>query len=211
MNLLEQLHSAYVHNRRVSVLTAHLAELLPGNASVLDVGSGDGLLSYLIMQNRPDVKIKGVDILGRSQTHIPVECFDGQVIPYGDGSFEVIMLVDVLHHTMDPMILLHEAVRVARKAVVIKDHKCDGLFDNLTLRLMDQVGNARHGVALPYNYWSKQKWFEAVDALDLKIGIWKKDLGLYPRPAHWLFDRSLHFIARLDVAQAKATAGVDPC
>jgi len=28
------------------------------------------------------------------------------------------MFVDVLHHTHDPMILLREAVRVARKAIV---------------------------------------------------------------------------------------------
>jgi SAM-dependent methyltransferase len=198
MNLLEHVHTAYIHKRRASVLRDHLAELLPINATVLDVGCGDGLLAYLIMQKRPDVKIRGVDILGRSQTQIPVERFDGEIIPYGDGTFEVTMFVDVLHHTIDPMILLREAVRVARKAVIIKDHTCDGLFDNLTLRLMDHVGNARHGVALPYNYWSQQRWFEAVDALGLKIVTWRKDLGLYPRPARWLFDRSLHFISRLD-------------
>lgn len=199
MNLLEHIHRAYVHGRRASVLRDHLAEVLPKNATVLDVGCGDGVLAYLIMQKRPDVKIKGVDILGRTQTQIPVEWFDGEVIPYGDGSFEVTMFVDVLHHTLDPMILLHEAVRVARKAVIIKDHTCDGLLDDLTLRLMDQVGNARHGVALPYNYWSQQKWFEAVDTLGLRITTWKKDLGLYPRPARWLFDRSLHFVSRLEL------------
>jgi SAM-dependent methyltransferase len=211
VNLIEYFHTAYVHNRRATLLSDHLADLLPQNARVLDVGSGDGLLSYLIMQKRPDVRIKGVDTLGRSQTHIPVECFDGKVIPYGNEIFDIVMLVDVLHHTIDPMILLREAVRVAQKAVVIKDHRCDGLFDNLTLRLMDQVGNARHGVALPYNYWSKQKWFDAIHSLGLKIAIWKKDLWLYPRPAHWIFDRSLHFIARLDVAQAESSARVDPC
>jgi ubiquinone/menaquinone biosynthesis C-methylase UbiE len=199
VNLLEHIHRAYVHGRRASVLRDHLAEVLPKNATVLDVGCGDGVLAYLIMQKRPDVKIKGVDILGRTQTQIPVEWFDGEVIPYGDGAFEVTMIVDVLHHTIDPMILLHEAVRVARKAVIIKDHTCDGLIDNLTLRLMDQVGNARHGVALPYNYWSQQRWCEAVDTLGLKIATWKKNLGLYPRPACWLFDRSLHLIFRLDL------------
>jgi SAM-dependent methyltransferase len=199
VNLLEHIHRAYVHSRRASVLRDHLAELLPQNASVLDVGCGDGLLSYLIIQKRSDVDIKGVDILRRSQTRIPVEWFDGKVIPYDDGTFDVTMFVDVLHHTIDPMILLHEAVRVARKAVVIKDHTCNGSFDNLTLRLMDQVGNARHGVALPYNYWSEQRWLEAVDTLGLRITTWKKNLGLYPRPARWLFDRSLHFISRFDL------------
>jgi SAM-dependent methyltransferase len=197
MNLLEPVQS-YVHERRACVLRDHLTELLPQDATILDVGCGDGLLSYLIMQKRPDIKMKGVDILRRSQTQIPVEWFDGEVIPYGDGSFEVIMLVDVLHHAMDPMILLREAVRVAQKAVIIKDHICDGLLDDLTLRLMDHFGNARHGVDLPYNYWSQQKWLEAVDTLGLRITTWKRNLELYPRPARWVFDRSLHFISRLD-------------
>src|SRR5919108_1423747 len=141
MNLLEHIHIAYVLKRRASVLRDHLADLLPQNATVLDVGCGDGLLAYLIMQKRPDIKIKGVDILKRGQTRIPVESFDGEIIPYGDGTFDVAMFVDVLHHTIDPMILLHEAIRVARKGVVIKDHTCNGSFDNLILRLMDQVGN----------------------------------------------------------------------
>ena len=198
MNLLEQVHTSYVHRRRVSVLRDHFTELLPKNATILDIGCGDGLLSYLIMQKRPDVKIRGIDILRRSQTQIPVEWFDGEAIPYADASFEVTMFVDVLHHTMDPMTLLREAVRVARKAVIIKDHICSGLLDDLTLRLMDQVGNARHGVALPYNYWSQQRWFEAVDTLGLRITTWEKDLGLYPCPACWVFDRSLHFISRLE-------------
>src|SRR5262245_8551435 len=73
MNLLEQVHTSYVHTRRASVLRDHLTEVLPKTATVLDVGCGDGLISYLMMQKRPDIKIKGVDILQRSQTQIPVE------------------------------------------------------------------------------------------------------------------------------------------
>ncbi len=68
-----------------------------------------------------------------------------------------------------------------------------------TLRFLDWVGNARHGVVLPYNYWPQQRWFEAFGTLGLTVSVWKKDLSLYPRPANWFFGRSLHFIARLDV------------
>ncbi len=34
--------------------------------------------------------------------------------------------------------------------------------------------------------------------LGLTPAIWLNKLGLYPTPATWFFDRSLHFIARLD-------------
>jgi hypothetical protein len=73
------------------------------------------------------------------------------------------MFVDVLHHTQDPMVLLREAVQVARKAIVIKDHTLNGFMAGLTLRLLDWVGNARHGVALPYTYRPQQRWWEAFD------------------------------------------------
>jgi SAM-dependent methyltransferase len=200
MSLLETIHGGYVHTRRVRVLGDHFAELIPQDAQVLDVGCGDGLLAHLIMQKRPDLALRGIDVLVREQTYIPVAAFDGQVIPYPNASFDAVMFVDVLHHTADPMILLREAVRVVRKALVIKDHTLNGFLAGPTLRLMDWFGNAPHGVALPYNYWPQEKWFEAFETLDLTTGIWKEALSLYPRPANWLFERSLHFIARLDLS-----------
>ena len=199
MNLLERIHDGYIYNRRVRVLSDHLSQLIPENASVLDVGCGDGQVSRLIMGRRPDVTLVGIDRLVRRQSCIPVKWFDGQAIPYEDDSFHAVMLVDVLHHTDDPMILLREAVRVSRTTILCKDHTLNGAFAGPTLRFLDWVGNARHGVALTYNYWSEQRWFDAFDMLDLRISTWKKDLGLYPPPIDWIAGRSLHFIARLDL------------
>ncbi|TMA06848.1 MAG: class I SAM-dependent methyltransferase [Deltaproteobacteria bacterium] len=199
MTLIGRIHGGYVHNRRVRVLGNHLVELIPKAARVLDVGCGDGLLAHLLMEKRPDIRVKGVDVLVRCHTHIPVDQFDGKVIPYADASFDVSMFVDVLHHTEDPVFLLREAMRVTRAAIVIKDHTRNGLLAGPTLRLMDLIGNARHGVAIPYNYWHRQQWFEAFSTLDLTVGAWKQDLGLYPLPANWIFGRSLHFVARLDL------------
>jgi len=199
MSLIERIHGDYIHNRRVRVLGDHFIDLIPKTARVLDVGCGDGLLAHLLMEKRPDIKVKGIDVLVRCHTHIPVDSFDGKVIPFGDASFDVAMFVDVLHHMEDPIVLLREAIRVARAAIVIKDHTRNGLFAGPTLRFMDLVGNARHGVAIPYNYWARQQWFEAFNMLNLTIGIWKDNLGLYPPPASWIFERSLHFVARLDL------------
>ena len=199
MNLIEHIHGNYVLNRRVRVLSHHLAQLFPPNARVLDVGCGDGFITHLIQQQRPDLTVQGIDILVRDQTHIPVTAFDGQVIPYEDGSFDLVMCIDMLHHTENPMVLLKEATRVARHGIVIKDHTRNGLLAGPTLRFMDQVGNERHGVVLPFNYWSQQQWLTAFEQLSLSIGRWEQRLGLYPPPASWVFERSLHFIARLDV------------
>jgi SAM-dependent methyltransferase len=189
-------HQKFVHRRRVRVLAGHLASLLPKNANLLDVGCGDGAIDRLILDKRPDVSIQGVDVFVRPQTQIQVRTFDGVSLPFPAFSFDVVMFVDVLHHTLDPRVLMREASRVA-KTILIKDHFRDGFLAGPTLRLMDWVGNAHHGVVLPYNYWSRAEWLAAFRDLHWKAEDLRTSLELYPAPASWIFGRGLHFIARL--------------
>lgn len=199
MNVLEQIHGSYIHNRRVRVLARNLSALLPAAGQILDVGCGDGLLAAAIQSYNPGRVVTGIDVLVRNETHIPVEKFDGNTIPFSDHSFDALMLVDVLHHTKDPAALLREAARVTRQWIVIKDHTLNGFAAEATLRFMDKIGNCRHNVALPHNYWPKEKWFDVFETLGLQVRTWKSNLNLYPPPADWLFGRSLHFIAQVSV------------
>jgi len=200
MSWLDLLHGDCVHPRRVRVLSEHFARIIPPSVSVLDVGCGDGQLARLVAGKRPDVSFHGIDVLLRSDTAITVSAFDGKEIPFGNLSFDVVMFADVLHHTVDPAALLGEATRVARQAIVIKDHLCNGPFAGQTLAFMDRVGNSRYGVALPYNYWAENQWRGAFGALKLEVDLWEQSLSLYPFPANFFFDRSLHFLARLRIA-----------
>jgi len=136
-------------------------------------------------------------VLVRDKKLIPVTQFDGLNFPFPDKSFDVVMFVDVLHHTDNPEVLLREAMRVAANSIVLKDHTQDGVFAAGTLRLMDWVGNSRHGVRLPYNFWSRRRWDQTLVNLGLTVVDWKADLDLYPWPMSLVFDRSLHFVARL--------------
>jgi SAM-dependent methyltransferase len=199
MGLLGRIHGGHVHGRRVRVLTRHLSSLIPSHARVLDVGCGDGLLTSLIAQERPDVSVKGVDVLVREGTRIPVDAFDGRTLPYEAKAFDATLLIDVLHHTEDPMILLREVARVSRRYILIKDHLRKGLLAGPVLRFMDWVGNARHHVALPNNYWAQEQWDKAFSELGVRLSAWESRLGLYPRPASWIFERQLHFVAQLEV------------
>ena len=52
------------------------------------------------------------------------------------------------------------------------------------LRFMDRIGNRRYNVALPYNYWPKQEWLNASEALGLTLRTWKSKLDPYPRPVN---------------------------
>ncbi|MCU1302655.1 MAG: methyltransferase type 11 [Candidatus Sulfotelmatobacter sp.] len=164
---------------------------------MLDVGCGDGLISALLQQKRPDISVQGIDVLPRHYTHIPVEIFDGSVFPFANDSFDVVLFSDVLHHTPDATVLLREARRTAKQHVLIKDHYREGIAANARLRFMDWVGNARFGVALPYNYWTRHQWHAAWQQIGLQPGQMVTKLGLYPKPADWIFGAQLHFIALL--------------
>ncbi len=197
MNILDQIHEKHVYDRRTRVLSNAMAALVPKNARVLDVGCGDGLISKMIQYERPDITIEGIDVLLRPEAHIPVSQFDGTHLPYANETFDTVMFVDVLHHTEDPSVLLQEAARVAKAMVLIKDHARDGFLAGPTLHFMDWVGNARHGVTIPANYWPQSRWRDAFAQIGLMVDYWTKDVPLYPWWAAWVFGRSLHFIVRL--------------
>jgi SAM-dependent methyltransferase len=205
MSLIESIHGGYIHKRRISILSDWCSKLIPSNSRVLDVGCGDGQLARLITCKRPDISIQGIDVHLRNGAAIPVEVFDGKSIPYGRDSFDVVMFVDVLHHTREPISLLREAIRTAHKTILIKDHLVKGPFAYPTLRFMDWVGNVRHGVALPYNYWTPAKWHRVFTKLGFNIISWDANLNLYPLPADLIFGRGLHFITKLETPAQKSS------
>lgn len=194
--MLGALHGKLVFGRRIRTLAAAIADRLPPHARVLDVGCGSGDLAALVMRLRPDVTIEGIDVLVRPGTAIPVHAFDGARIPFADDAFDAAMVVDVLHHTDDPEAVLAEIARVA-PLVIVKDHLRDGIAANATLRFMDWVGNAAHGVRLPYNYLSRREWTGIWGRLGLATSRFATRLSLYPRPFSWAFDRGLHFVTVL--------------
>ena len=199
MSLLDRLHEFGVLPRRAERLADLLAGMIPPNSSVLDVGSGDGRIDNLLLKQRSDLKLQGVEVSTRTQTRFPVTYFDGTNLPFEKQSFDIVMFVDVLHHTNDPTVLLREAVRVARKAIVLKDHVLQGLLSGTRLKFMDYVGNARHGVALPYNYWTLKQWSDAERHLGLQQKQEIRNLKLYPWLADCIFGAKLHFIAKYDL------------
>jgi len=194
--IVDALHRRFVFGRRVRILADRIAPLLPKDSTILDVGCGDGRVAESVMHRRPDVRTTGVDVLARRHARINVQLFDGAHLPFGDGAFDVAMFVDVLHHTDDPTVLLREAHRVA-KYVILKDHTLRGVGARATLAAMDWIGNAHHGVRLPYNYWTDERWREAFVDVGLEIVHWESALHMYPLPFSWTFDRHLHFIAVL--------------
>jgi len=200
------LHNRVIFSRRVQVLADAIASKLAADATVLDVGAGSGDMAVAILASKPSLRIEGVDVLVRPDTAIPVREFDGAHLPHADGSFDYAILVDVLHHTDDPAALLAEVGRVARR-IVIKDHYRNGLLAETRLRFMDWVGNAAHGVRLPYNYLSRADWSRLWSSGGFRVINVDEEFQLYPAPLDLIFGRGLHFIATIEGGPSPVDAG----
>lgn len=205
MNFFEQLHERYIAERRALRLGELLANALPpGPLSVLDVGCGDGRVDYFLRAARPEIGLHGIDARGRERAWATAQTYDGDCLPFDAGEFDAVLLVDVLHHTDNPMVLLAEGARVARHVIIVKDHLREGLLAGARLRFMDRVGNRRFGVPLPFSFWRRADWRDAFERLGIETEHWTESLELYRWPLGLVFDRTLHFLARLRPIAAAA-------
>jgi SAM-dependent methyltransferase len=83
---------------------------------------------------------------------------DGVTLPFKDRAFDVVMLINVLHHAADPGRLLHEAYRVARQRLIVKDHVAGSWIEYQKLAFLDVLGNAGSGAVVRGRYLSDQQW-----------------------------------------------------
>jgi len=195
--ITKKFHDKFVYNRRMDLLSNIISKQLYDGQKILDIGCGDGKIDYLIMQKK-DVNIIGVDVLVRDTTYIPVQKYNGRVLPFDDNEFDSVLFIDVLHHIAIPYDILKEAKRVTKNNIIIKDHLREGVLAYSTLKFMDYIGNAHYGVRLPYNYLNKGEWNTLFHRIGLACQGCNTKLNLYPFPFSLFFDRQLHFIATLN-------------
>ena len=95
----------------------------PPEWTVLDVGASDGFTSHIF--ERCGHKVTACDIsevrckrieeqYGIEAVHCP-----GEDLPFPDGSYDVVVLGEILEHCPNPGLVFAEACRVARERVVI--------------------------------------------------------------------------------------------
>lgn len=98
---------------------------LGSDASVLDIGCGDGALIAELAGRRPGWRFAGVEIAERAVELAAARCpaaeirrYDGDALPYAEREFDLAVLSHVLEHVPDPVAVLREAGRVAARVIV---------------------------------------------------------------------------------------------
>lgn len=109
-----------------------LDDYVDSGDSVLDVGCGTGYLSEYLRQMYGAVPT-GIDVKDSRAATIPYVEFDGRSIPFPDRSFDHVILSEVLHHSHEPITLIAECRRVARRRIIVFEDMPDGLLGKAAL------------------------------------------------------------------------------
>lgn len=201
-NALFDLHHRAVHVPRVRRVVDALADQLGPVGSLLDVGCGDGTIARDLAARVGATRVLGVDVLVRPKVAIDVRAYNGEELPFDDGELEAVVLADVLHHCASPLRVLREALRVASRAVVIKDHLRLGPVSDRLLWLMDVVGNAASGVQVRGSYLSPGEWITLIDQASGRLTGLCWPLVIHDLPFRLVTRSELQFAARVEHAAA---------
>ena len=130
--------------RRARILLGHLPLPTRAGDTLLDVGSGPGFVGAAL--RKQGWKVTAIDVADGSWAGgIRPLLFDGRTIPFSDDSFDEALLSTVLHHARDPLRLLGEARRVARRLTVVEDLYTGGLQRRWTMFVCSLTNLEFHG------------------------------------------------------------------
>lgn len=116
-----------VERHLVDGFASALASLLPDKVNrALDVGCGEGHHMRSLEESHPEAALTGIDIadatwlaLWHREQEGSVSTADATALPFADGSFDLVLALEVLEHVEQPREVLAEIARVANDVVII--------------------------------------------------------------------------------------------
>jgi len=194
------LHDRVIYQRRIRAISIAIAPLLP-QGLILDVGCGNGEFGAYLMSLRKDIRIIGVEVMLRSSSAIPVVLYDGGEFPLTDKCVSGVIIADMLHHTRQPDRVMRECLRVARDAVIVKDHFYENEFQKSLLRLLDLGGNVAHGVPSIYNYFKREQWAVMLNEVGGREVYRSEEVGgQYPGFFQPILGRGIQFVSKVSAS-----------
>jgi len=150
--------SFFGHHRAQAAVNELAPFILPGNR-VIDIGAGGCRVAEHLMRVS-GVEVTPIDVVDHNLTDLPLEIYDGKKLPYPSKSFDISLLVFVLHHATDFAATFSEAQRVSKDRIIIIEDTPQTSFERFAWRKLDYYGNhAQHpDVNIAHGTKSPEEW-----------------------------------------------------
>lgn len=151
---------------RTEIIVGRVLRFLKGSMKIVDIGSGTGDVAILL--GRHGKEVTPVDVIDfHGPRLVKTTIYDGQRLPFPNKSFDIAMLLMVMHHTPNPEIVFNEASRVAREIVVIETSYTTPI-NRWTTVISDMIGNFRLSAFWP-SYKLDSEWKDFFSRMNYKI------------------------------------------
>lgn len=152
---------------KAQIKVKRLRSFYTSTSRILDIGSGNGALCYLLEKENLD--ITALDVKDHSIfNEISPIIYNGKLLPFENDAFDIVQIITVLHHIKDPEKIVKEAKRVGKKIIIMED-----IYDNWIQKwltfIADSINNWEF-IGHPHSNKSDREWKAVFEkyALNLK-------------------------------------------
>lgn len=160
-----------VQQARLQSYTSIISAWVPSGVTLLDLGCGDGLFASFFAETKK-VQPTLADVADNRKSarsrQFPFVKFDGVSLPLGDASQDVVLAIDVLHHTADSEAVMHEACRVARQIVIVIEQTPTKTLARWWLQLVDRFFSWSW-IGEPLRFRSEEQWHKLFEKVGFKV------------------------------------------
>lgn len=153
--------------RRAESFVSIFKEFVPSSSKVLDIGGGWGFYVEPLRRTL-NCNVTVLDVVDPGFKKAPVVVYEGNRIPFPDRSFDVSLLITVLHHVLNPEKVLAEAKRVTRHAVIVVEDLYKTVLGRIWTILRDSFYTLEF-VGHPRNFRKKEEWSQCFRQLGFRI------------------------------------------
>jgi ubiquinone/menaquinone biosynthesis C-methylase UbiE len=109
-----------------------------------------------------------LDVVEPGFRKAPVVTYDGSRMPFPDDSFDISLLVTMLHHVADPEKVLAEAKRVTRGAVIVVEDLYRTSLGRWWTILRDVLYNFEF-IGHPCQFRKKEEWSSCFERMGFHL------------------------------------------
>jgi ubiquinone/menaquinone biosynthesis C-methylase UbiE len=158
--------TAFSKKQRCADMVRKLKPYLQHTDRLIDIGCGSAHIAKALKELGHLVTLLDIKNNSYFSEFSPV-IYDGNTIPFADNTFDVSLLLTVLHHINDPVATLAEAARVSKRIIVIED-LYDGWVQKYLTFAMDSCMNLEF-FGHPHSNKTGLEWKSVFKAMNLRI------------------------------------------